>query len=269
VTARFGPLVDPAWLREHIGDAGLVVVDCRFVLGRPGAGERAWLEGHVPGAAFLDVDRDLAGEPGERGRHPLPEAPQFEAAARRAGIGDGTRVVAYDEAGEGGAVRLWWLLRHFGHRDVAVLDGGLRGWREIGGALRSGPEAVEEGDFVARPRQHDTVEADDLQPGSSRLLDARAPERFRGEAEPIDPIAGHIPGAVNVPFAELAPQGRFPPAERLRERLGAEPFVAYCGSGVTACTLLLAAELAGVEGRLYPGSWSEWSRRGLPVEKGS
>jgi thiosulfate/3-mercaptopyruvate sulfurtransferase len=263
------PLIPAVVLLERLGEPGLVVVDCRFVLGEPGAGERAYRAGHIPGAAFLDVDRDLAAEPGERGRHPLPEAPDCQAAARRAGIGLGSRVVAYDEAGEGGAARLWWLLRHFGHDDVAVLDGGLRAWRAAGGPLRAGPEEVEAGDFAARPREGDTVSADDLRAGSSRLLDARAPERFRGETEPIDQIAGHIPGAVNVPFAELAPEGRFPPAGRLRERLGDEPFVAYCGSGITACTLLLAAEVAGLEARLYPGSWSEWSRRGLPVETGA
>jgi thiosulfate/3-mercaptopyruvate sulfurtransferase len=267
VTAGFGPLVDAAWLREHLGERGLVVVDSRFVLGRPGAAEEAWLEAHIPGAPFLDVDRDLASEPGDRGRHPLPEPAQFEAAARRAGIGGGSRVVAYDEAGEGGAARLWWLLRHFGHERVAVLDGGLRGWRAEGGPLRPGPEHVEPGDFVLRPRAGDTVSAEDIQRERPRLLDARAPERYRGETEPIDAVAGHIPGALNVPFAEVAPEGRFPPPDRLGEQIGSEPFVAYCGSGVTACVLLLAGDVAGVEGRLYPGSWSEWSRRGLAVER--
>jgi thiosulfate/3-mercaptopyruvate sulfurtransferase len=270
MTAGFGPLVETAWLRAHLGEPDLVVVDCRFVLGQPGAGGAAWLEGHIPGAAFLDVDRDLSAEPGERGRHPLPEAADFEAAARRAGIGRRRRVVAYDEAGEGGAARLWWLLRHFGHDEVAVLNGGLAAWREEGGPLKEGAEEIAEADFAAHPRQGDTVGAEELVPAAAardlRLLDARAPERFRGETEPIDPVAGHIPGADNVPFAELAPGGRFPPTERLRSRLGTDPFVAYCGSGITACTLLLAGELAGVEGRLYPGSWSEWSRRGLPVE---
>jgi thiosulfate/3-mercaptopyruvate sulfurtransferase len=265
VNASFGPLVEPAWLRERLGEPGLVVVDCQFVLGRPEAGEPAWLECHIPGAPHLDVDRDLAGEPGARGRHPLPDAGLFEAAARRAGIGSRSRVVAYDEAGEGGAARLWWLLRHFGHEDVAVLNGGLRAWREEGGPLSAGREEPEHGDFSAGPREGDTVSAEDIERGSFRLLDARAPERFRGETEPIDAVAGHIPGAVNVPFAALAPQGRFPPRDRLAELVGAGLFVAYCGSGVTACTLVLAGELAGVEGRLYPGSWSEWSGRGLPV----
>jgi thiosulfate/3-mercaptopyruvate sulfurtransferase len=271
-----GPLVEAGWLRDRVGSPGLVVVDCRFRLGEPGAGERDWREGHIPGAAFLDVDRDLAAEPGDRGRHPLPAPAAFEAAARRAGIGGDSLVVAYDEAGEGGAVRLWWLLRHFGHERVAVLNGGLRSWRELGGPLRAGEEEVEPGDFAARPRTGDTASAHDLlgDAGGRLILDARAPERFRGEVEPIDSVAGHIPGAVNVPFAEVAPGGRFPGRQELRARLeaaGATPgreLVAYCGSGVTACTLVLATELAGLApARLYPGSWSEWSRRGYPAAR--
>jgi thiosulfate/3-mercaptopyruvate sulfurtransferase len=267
VAARFGPLVETAWLRAHLEDPGLVIVDCRYVLGQPGAGRPLWLEGHIPGAAFLDVDRDLAAEPGERGRHPLPDAADFEAAARRAGIERMSSVVAYDEAGEGGAVRLWWLLRHFGHDEAAVLNGGLAAWREEGGPLEAGDEAAERAEaagthpFSARQRTNDTASADELSATEPRLLDARAPERYRGETEPIDPVAGHIPGAVNVFFAEIAPKGRFLPEAELRDRLGDEPFVAYCGSGITACTLVLAGEVAGVEGRLYPGSWSEWCGR--------
>jgi len=265
----FGPLVQPEWLLEHLGEPGLAVVDCRFVLGEPGAGERAWLAGHIPGAAALDLDRDLSSEPGPGGRHPLPGAERFEAAARGAGIGSKTRVVAYDESGEGGAARLWWLLRHFGHRLAAVLDGGLQGWRAAGGSVREGRERPAAGDFVARAAEGDTVSAQEIERGrAGRLLDARAPERFRGETEPIDPVAGHIPGAAGVPSAAVAPAGRFAAPEELRARLGGEPFVAYCGSGVTACTLLLAAELAGVEARLYPGSWSEWSASGRPVATG-
>jgi thiosulfate/3-mercaptopyruvate sulfurtransferase len=267
-----GPLVEVGWLREHLGDPGLVVVDCRFRLGEPGAGERLWREGHIPGAAFMDLDRELSGEPGERGRHPLPEAEPFEAAARRAGIGPDTHVLAYDEAGEGGAARLWWLLRHFGHHYVAVLDGGLRAWRAGGGSLDTGSERPPTGEFVARLREGDTADAEAL--AGSLLLDARAPERYRGEVEPIDPVAGHIPGAANLPFAELTPHGRFLPPEELRSRFEAagastgRELVPYCGSGVSACVLLLAAEVAGLEaGRLYPGSWSEWSGRGLAVER--
>jgi thiosulfate/3-mercaptopyruvate sulfurtransferase len=311
VAAAFGPLVETAWLRAHLGEPDLRVVDCRYVLGQPGAGRPKWLEGHIPGASFLDVDRDLASEPGKRGRHPLPAATDFEAAARRAGIDSTSRVVAYDEAGEGGAARLWWLLRHFGHDEAAVLNGGLAAWREEGGPLKAGEAdagterkagagterkagagterkagagterkagagterkagagAAADHPFIAKQREDDTATADELSATKTRILDARAPERYRGETEPIDKVAGHIPGARNVPFAELAPNGRFPPSEALRERLGDEPFVAYCGSGITACTLVLAGEVAGVEARLYPGSWSEWSRRGMPVETG-
>ncbi len=279
-----GPLVTPEWLRERLAEPGepdLRVVDCRYRLGQPGAGEPLWREGHIPGAAFMDLDRELAAPPGERGRHPLPDAEAFEAAARRAGIGRDTLVVAYDEAGEGGAARLWWLLRHFGHDHVTVLDGGLRGWRDEGRELRAGGEEIEPGDFQARAPRSDTVTADELAAAPARegrasvLLDARAPERYRGEVEPIDPVAGHIPGAVSLPFAELAPEGRFLPPAELRARFDAagvesgDEAVSYCGSGVTACVLVLAAEVAGIgPARLFPGSWSEWSGRGLPVERG-
>jgi thiosulfate/3-mercaptopyruvate sulfurtransferase len=271
--ARLGstPLVGAEWLAGHLGDPDVVVVDCRFQLGERGAGERDWRAAHIPGASFLDVDRDLSGEPGERGRHPLPAEGDFQRAARGAGIREHALVVAYDEAGEGGAARLWWLLRHFGHERAAVLDGGLRGWREYRGPLRAGAERPQPGDFVARPREGDTVGPAEVSGGGWRLVDARAPQRYRGEREPIDPLAGHIPGALNVPFTELAPAGRFLPAEELRERLGeagGDGFVAYCGSGVTACTVVLAAELAGVgPALLYPGSWSEWAGRGYPVAR--
>ena len=276
------PLVSSPWLRERLDDPGVRVVDCRYRLGEPGAGEALWREGHIPGAAFMDLDRELAAEPGERGRHPLPEPARFETAARRAGIGPGTHVIAYDEAAEGGAARLWWLLRHFGHDRVSVLDGGLRAWREEGGPLEAGPTPGRAGStatpFTARPRASDTREAAELAaapPSPERLLlDGRAPERYRGEVEPIDAVAGHIPAAANVPFAELAPDGRFLAPGELRTRfeaVGAAPgreLVAYCGSGVTACVLLLAAEVAGLDaGRLYPGSWSEWCGRGLAVER--
>jgi thiosulfate/3-mercaptopyruvate sulfurtransferase len=182
-------------------------------------------------------------------------------------------VVAYDEAAEGGAARLWWLLRHFGHDQVTVLDGGLRGWRDEGGELHAGAEQTEPGDFEAKPPEDLPATADEL--AGPVILDARAPERFRGEVEPIDAVAGHIPGAVNLPFADLAPGGRFLPPEELRARFEAAGVrsggdaVAYCGSGVTACVTVLAAEVAGIgPARLYPGSWSEWSRQGRAVERG-
>ena len=284
------PLVTASWLRERITEPTLRVVDCRYKLGEPGAGERLYLDGHIPGASYLDVDRDLAGPPGERGRHPLPETGAFEAAARRAGIGEERLVVAYDEAAEGGAARLWWLLRRFGHDQVTVLDGGLRGWREEDGKLHTGPEEIEPGDFRAKNPGSATATAEELAAGAAAasapggggvggsspiLLDARVPERYRGEVEPIDRVAGHIPGARNLPFMELAPDGRFLPPDELRARFeqvgvhSGDDAVAYCGSGVTACVVALAAEVAGIGAtRLYPGSWSEWSRRGLPVATG-
>jgi thiosulfate/3-mercaptopyruvate sulfurtransferase len=285
-------LVSAAWLRERLGEPALRVVDCRYRLGEPGAGGALYREGHIPGAAFLDLDRDLAAQPGERGRHPLPNPESFETAARRAGVGRDTLVAAYDEAAEGGAARLWWLLRHFGHDRVTVLDGGLRGWRDEGGELRAGDERIEPGGFRAATPKSAPATAEQLalvagaRPGHHAggganqparrpvLLDARAPERYRGETEPIDPVAGRIPGAVNIPFAELAPRGRFLPPDELRTRFevagvgSGDEAVAYCGSGVTACVIVLAAEVAGIgPTRLYPGSWSEWCARGLPAER--
>jgi thiosulfate/3-mercaptopyruvate sulfurtransferase len=272
----FGPLVSAEWLLDRLGQHELVVVDCRFALGSPGAGRRAWEEGHIPGAHFLDVDEDLSAPPGE-GRHPLPDAGDFAAAAAAAGIGADSFVVAYDEAGEGGAARLWWLLRHFGHENVAVLDGGLRGWREGGGHVDDlPPRPWPSGDpFVPRVRRGDVADASELEARledpSLVLVDARAAERFRGELEPVDPVAGHIPGARSVPSPVVAPSGRFRPAAELRAALApgeGQELVAYCGSGLTASTLVLAAELAGLEARLYPGSWSDWCARDLPVARG-
>jgi thiosulfate/3-mercaptopyruvate sulfurtransferase len=233
-------------------------VDCRWELGRPERGREIYLEGHIPGASFLDVERDLSAPPGgaDGGRHPLPRAEDFASAAGAAGIGPGVFVVAYDQGMTGGAARLWWLLRHFGHEDVAVLEGGIGVWM---GPLRSGEEKIEPAEFVPSVRDDDTIDAEELErrAGELTVVDARVPERFRGDVEPIDPVAGHIPGAVNVPYPEAfelaAPAG---------------DVIVYCGSGVTACVDILAFERAGVNAKLYPGSWSEWSSRGLPVERG-
>jgi thiosulfate/3-mercaptopyruvate sulfurtransferase len=250
-------IVTADWLLAHLAE--VVVVDCRWSLADPGAGRLAYEEAHVPGAAHLDVDSDLSAPPGD-GRHPLPEPASFAAAAARAGIGARTPVIAYDE-GNGGAARLWWLLRHFGHPAPSVLEGGFAAWR---GPLASGieePPAARE-PFVPRPRGDDVIEAEEILAGGDfDLVDARAPERFRGEREPVDPVAGHIPGARNVPFTQ--------PTADLRARLDpGRELVAYCGSGVSAATLVLAAESAGLRARLYPGSWSQWCARGLPVERG-
>jgi thiosulfate/3-mercaptopyruvate sulfurtransferase len=275
----FGPLATPEWLLENLGRRDLVVVDCRWALGSPGAGRAAWEEAHVPGAHFLDVDEDLSGPPGVEGRHPLPDPDRFAAAAANAGIGAESYVVAYDEAGAGGAARLWWLLRHFGHDNAAVLDGGLRAWYAAGGAVDDlPPRPWASGDpFVARARDDDLADADEIAASISdgspalALADARAPARFRGETEPIDPVAGHIPGASNVPYGSIAPDGRYLAPAELRRRLDpgeGRELVAYCGSGVTAAQLVLGAELAGLDARLYPGSWSEWCGRDLPVAVG-
>jgi thiosulfate/3-mercaptopyruvate sulfurtransferase len=231
-------------------------VDCRWELGRPGAGRALYLAGHVPGASFLDVDEDLSDvSVPDAGRHPLPSAERFAAAASRAGIGPGVLVVAYGSLG--GAERLWWLLRHFGHEDCAVLIGGLEAW---GGPLRAGEEAVEPADFVPRERHDDTIAAGELAlrlAGRSLVLaDARPAHRWRGEPNPIDDPPGRIPGALSAPWSEPPPE--LPDGE----------LVAYCGSGVTACVLLHRLSLQGREGMLYPGSWSDWSKRGLPLERG-
>jgi thiosulfate/3-mercaptopyruvate sulfurtransferase len=225
-------------------------VDCRWELGTPGRGRELYLEGHVPGASFLDVDEDLAAPPGKRGRHPPPDPEKFAAAASRAGIGDGVFVVAYGNMG--GPERLWWLLRHFGHDDCAVLD--LDGWL---GPLRSGEEEVDSAAFTLRPREGDTIEADELATrlGDLIVVDARLPSRYRGEPNPIDKVPGRIPGALNAPWNE--PVAALPEGE----------LVAYCGSGVTSCVTLHRLALQGREGKLYPGSWSEWEQHDLPIEK--
>jgi len=236
-------------------------VDCRWELGNPGRGRELYLEGHVPGASFLDVETELSAPPATPvGRHPLPSADDFARAAGAAGIGPGVFVVAYDQGMNGGAARLWWLLRHWGHEDVAVLNGGMGAWM---GPLRTGEETIEPASFVAQPREADTIESDELE---SRLeddrltiVDARVPERYRGEVEPIDPVAGHIPGARNAPFAD----------EPSADLLEADEIVAYCGSGITAAVVLLRLAQAGRDdAKLYPGSWSDWVGRGLPVETG-
>jgi thiosulfate/3-mercaptopyruvate sulfurtransferase len=268
------------WLPEELKRAdNLRVVDVRWKLGDPGAGERAYRAGHIPGAVFADIDRDLAAPPGDRGRHPLPVASDFEALMGRLGIGDATRVVAYDDQGGAYAARLWFLLRYFGHETGAVLDGGLPAWVAAGHRLETAVPEPPRAEFHAVARPEMLLPREEVLPAIGNgvlLLDARAPERYRGETEPVDPRPGHIPGAINAPFAGNLSDGKFLPAEALAERyrkLGVNEgrtTAAYCGSGVTATHDLLALELAGISDvLLYPGSWSEWSRDpSAPIETG-
>jgi len=262
-----GPLVDPGWLADHLDDPRVLVVDFRWYLdGRSGL--EAYRSGHIPGAVFVDLDGEVTGPRPGAGRHPLPDGEAFQRAMRQAGVNRDSLVVVYDDQGGSPAARLWWLLRYFGHDEAAVLDGGLGAWT---GELRTGDEAAPSGDFVAaEPRLDMKLDYEAVREltGSHLLLDARPPVRFRGEQEPVDPVAGHIPGARNAPWEEnLGPDQRLLSPEDLRRRFAAtgvedaSNVVAYCGSGVSACMNLLAMEVAGLAGaRLYPGSWSDWSK---------
>lgn len=269
-------LIEPETLRRALFAPDCVVLDCRFDLARPEAGRQAWRQGHIPGAQYAHLDADLSSPPGPlTGRHPLPAPAHFQRSVRAWGISAHTQVVAYDDMGGAMASRLWWLLRWLGHDAVRVLDGGLAAWtRDTEGELETTPcAAPRPGEFQARPQVQAWLDTEAVkqaqQAGRIRLLDARGAARFRGEHEPIDPIAGHIPGALNLPFeGNLDAAGRFLPPAQLRERfltvLGqtqVDQVVHMCGSGVTACHNLLAMEQAGLGGsRLYPGSWSEWIR---------
>ena len=263
------------------GDRPPAVLDVRWQLGGP-PGAEEYAAGHIPGAHFVDMNTDLAAPAGPAGRHPLPDPAVFGAALRRAGVSADRDVVVLDAATSAAAARAWWLLRWAGHTRVRVLDGGLAAWTAAGLPLEQQAPAPEQGDFVPAPGALPTLDADTAA-GLARtgvLLDARAGERYRGEVEPIDSRAGHIPGAVSAPTLDnLRPDGRFLPAERLAERfagLGVKPGAGsdavgvYCGSGVTAAHELLALHLAGVEDvALYPGSWSEWSgQAGRPAATG-
>lgn len=275
-TSGVQPLIDAQSLvRELRGD--VVLLDVRWRLGDP-AGIEAYRRGHLPGAVFVDLDRDLAGPPGPAGRHPLPDRDAFQDAMRRAGVRTDGLVVVYDDADSTSAARAWWILRYFGHTRVRVLDGGYHAWVEPGRPVTTEPPRVVPGDFTARPGGVPVLDADGaavLAKGGV-LLDARAAERYRGEVEPVDPVAGHIPGAVSAPTTgNVGVDGRFLPADLLRERfaeLGATDAAevgAYCGSGVTAAHEILALTAAGVPAALYVGSWSNWVADGTrPVETG-
>lgn len=265
----FSTLVSPSELVSCLGQPTLRIVDCRASLQNPEAGRDLYLASHVPGATFADLLRDLSGPivPGQTGRHPLPALDRFVDKLRSWGIGKLSQVVAYDDAGGAFAARLWWMLRWLGHDAVAVLDGGFPAWVAEGRPVSAEPPLLVAGDFTARPRAELLVSAAELaQSRAGKLFDARAPERYRGDVEPIDPVAGHIPGAENLPFAENLRDGRFKSPAELRQRLAAalgetqpEDAVVYCGSGVTACHDVLAFAHAGLPlPKLYAGSWSEW-----------
>lgn len=259
------PLIE---VRELAGlpPGSVTLLDVRWQLGGPAMYDD-YLRGHLPGAVYVDLATDLADPPGDRGRHPLPEPGRFEETMRRSGVRNGKPVVVYDGGSSMSAARAWWLLRYHGHRDVRVLDGGFDAWVEAGGTVERGEsDRSARGDFVSDPGQMPVVEADQVLDVARTgvLIDARSGERYRGESEPIDPVAGHIPGAVNLPSTEnLTADGRFRTAEELRaeyQAAGSHAGVvgAYCGSGVTAAQTVLVLDLLGVPAALYPGSWSEW-----------
>jgi thiosulfate/3-mercaptopyruvate sulfurtransferase len=263
------PLIDvPSLVRARRDTPPPVVLDVRWQLTGP-PGIEAYRQGHLPGAVFIDLDRDLAGPPGQAGRHPLPETHSFQEAMRRAGVSGDRLVVVYDAADSMAAGRAWWTLRYYGHPRVRVLDGGYRAWVESGQPVTTEVPTPGPGAFTAEPGGLPLLDADGaaaLGAGDGVLLDARAAERYRGEVEPIDPVAGHIPGAISAPTTgNVGGDGRFLPAEPLRERfarLGATDASTavgvYCGSGVTAAHEVLALTIAGVPAALYAGSWSNW-----------
>ena len=281
--SRFSAVISPAELAACLAEPSLHVVDCRASLQNPAAGRELYGKSHLPRAVFADLLEDLSGPivAGKTGRHPLPDVDVFVRQLRQWGIGAGSQVVAYDDAGGAFAARLWWMLRWLGHDAVAVLDGGFSAWVAEGRPVTDEVETSPLGDFVARPRAELLATAKELAAPQSldrKVFDARAPERYRGDVEPIDPVAGHIPGALNLPFAENLRDGRFLSPAELRQRFAAalagatpESSVVYCGSGVTACHDVLAFARAGLPlPKLYAGSWSEWiTDPSRPTERGA
>ncbi len=272
-----GPLVEAAELASSVqGPLPPRVLDVRWRLGGP-PGRLSYDAGHVPGAVFVDLDADLSGPPGRAGRHPLPSAPALEAALRRAGVDADRPVVVYDDSDGTAAARAWWLLRHAGHPDVRLLDGGFAAWCAAGAPVATEPTCVSEGTFVVSMGAMATLDAAAAErlARTGVLLDARAPERYRGETEPVDPVAGHVPGAVSAATTRnVGPEGRMRPPDELGSLFaslgvdGSRPVGVYCGSGVTAAHEVLALELAGIRAALYVGSWSNWVAEGRPVATG-
>lgn len=260
------PTVAPSWLLAHLARQDLRILDVRWAL-QSGSQRAAYDAGHIPGSVFVDLDSDLAGPPGAMGRHPLPSLERFCEAMRAAGVSSDSSVVIYDEV-TGAAARAWWLLKSCGHDRVAVLDGGLSAYLEAGGELTDEPTTVVPGTLSASQFGH-TIPADLIRARQDQghlVLDARARDRYRGAPNPLDPRPGHLPGAKSLPWTDLYRAGVLLEREEIRRRLQEvghdkeQPVVAYCGSGVTACALLLGLAAAGLDQLyLYPGSWSEWA----------
>jgi thiosulfate/3-mercaptopyruvate sulfurtransferase len=276
--SRDRPVVSVQWLHEHLDDPQIAIADCRFALMQPDLGRQQYQDGHIPGAYYLDLNLDLSAPVGKHGgRHPLPDpellAPKLSAMGINSSPPDGsapTLVIAYDDSRFAFASRLWWLLSYLGHECVAVLDGGFKAWSDAGYAIAKELPKPRSGLFIPRPNPAQIVDINDVKarkdlPGVV-LIDSREAERYRGEREPIDPIAGHIPGAVNYPWQEASdPQGYLPKDRQARwTSLGLDrsnqshEAIVYCGSGVTACVNLLSLRIAGINAKLYPGSWSDW-----------
>ena len=271
------PLISSAELIAIIDEPTTVIVDCRWYLGQPDAGPKAFREGHISGAVFADLDADLSGRSGG-GRHPLPTPEEFDRTLGRLGVSPGSNVVVYDDRGGVVAARLWWMLTDQGHSSTRVLDGGLQAWGEAGGPLSSVVQETQgnAAGVALRPwRGVVSIDAVDNRGSDTVVIDARASERYRGEAEPVDPKAGHIPGAVNLPTTANLNHDRFTTEARVARNFASvgvgdqTDVIVHCGSGVTACHLVLAAEIAGfARPKLYVGSWSEWSSTERPVATG-
>lgn len=267
------PLISAAWLHEHLNDPQVVIVDCRFALMQPDLGHQQYQEAHIPGAYYLDLNRDLSSPVTQHGgRHPLPDVTTLVTKLSAMGIvsdaPEPTLVVAYDDSRFAFASRLWWLLRYLGHDRVAVLDGGFAAWTAVGYPVTSVVPVHKTGNFMPRLQPETVVDIEQVKARKNLpeviLVDAREGERYRGEREPIDPVAGHIPGAVNYPWQDVTDAQGFAKAiaeqqHRWQGVASAEEVIVYCGSGVTACVNLLSLELAGIKtGKLYAGSWSDW-----------
>lgn len=272
MATNFETLIDVDSLAQRLTHPDWAIFDCRFALSDTERGRRDFQKGHIPGARYVHLDEDLSGEivAGKTGRHPLPTVAECEARFSAWGIDGDTQVVIYDDAGGAIAARMWWMLHWLGHNKAAVLDGGWPAWQQAGHLTRSQSPTREARRFIAQPQTHWTVDAKDVarfsQDAKMCVVDSRGPARYRGEEEPIDPVAGHIPGAINLPFPDNVQAGKLRHPDWLRQRFETvlanrppETAVFYCGSGVTAAHNLLAMKHAGLGmGRLYAGSWSDW-----------